>query len=43
MTVNCCALSYARNVLARDGSDESLRDLVRALYEYNVAADEYFA
>ena len=45
LTLTASALSYAYSVLKNYASNESkaaLCDMVRALYLYNVAADEYF-
>ncbi len=40
-TVNCSALSYAKLIVNADEVDEKLKDLVKALYLYNQAADKY--
>ena len=45
LTLTACALSYARNTLRAyaDNADKApLCDMVRALYEYNAAANDYF-
>ena len=41
-TVSASPLSYGYNVLKADPDDEALKDLVKALYLYNQAANEYF-
>ena len=41
-TVTASALSYCYNVLYADPEDETLKDLVKALYLYNQAANNYF-
>ena len=45
MTVKYCALSYAYaalNAYGNDASKGAICNTVRALYEYNLAANEYF-
>ncbi|MBQ8684586.1 MAG: InlB B-repeat-containing protein [Clostridia bacterium] len=41
-TVEYCALSYVRSALLTTDLDESLTELVKALYHYAVAANTYF-
>ena len=43
LTMNYSVNTYVRNKLKRDGEDEVLQDLSRALYLYGKAAEEYFA
>lgn len=42
ITIKYSPLSYAYNVLSRDGYDESLTSLIRAMYLYYQAAQDYF-
>lgn len=41
-TVKYSALSYAYTTLSKDDSSDTLQDLVKAMYLYNKAANEYF-
>ena len=42
-TITSYALTYAYQVLKAEGRSDAIRDLVKALYEYNQAANAYFA
>ncbi|MBR2832043.1 MAG: hypothetical protein IKE57_03850, partial [Oscillospiraceae bacterium] len=42
-TISAYALTYAYQVLKAEDRTDAIRDLVKALYEYNQAANAYFA